>query len=207
MSVKRLVSTFVARECTDKSKLIFDFQIYLGKKRIHKHWNAFPSHRTEPDTDTCETNGFTNSKSTIFNELISRLEKTDEEHRTEYLLSELSSFMSEVSKLQEHILSASTAPGQREYNVDENVSKMLGITTGKYALNDKFLENYKSSITKSSTECFNGTSTDMSQVELDHITDNAVESASMETFFKNTTTIENSTPINISLDFISYNNT
>lgn len=150
---------------------------------------------------------FTESKSILFNELISRLDKIDGQKRTEYLLTELNNLTTELNGLKEHILKPMAAPNQREYTIKDNVSKLLNVTEGNYILNENFLENYKSSVTNASnpSDEFNASNNDNSKVELNHISDNAVESTSMETFFENNT--QNSTSLNISLDLFSYNNT
>lgn len=169
----------------------------MGQKRIRKHWNAFPSHRTEQDHDTSDINSFTVSKSNLFNELVSRLDKIDGQQRNEYLLTELTNFTTELNKLKEHILKPMTASNQREYTIKDNVSQLLGVTEGNYVLNENFLENYKSSVTSASntSQEFNAGNNDISKVELDHISDNAVESTSMETFFENNTQNNNSTSL------------
>lgn len=186
------------------------FKIYLGKKRIQKHWNTFPSHRTDHESDQLVGNGSAHTSLTnslLFNELVARLERTKKSCRPEFLLNELQQFVNEIDALKKFMFEEATEPNERKHLVDGNLCRLLSVEEKNFTINENFLENFKSSAENVKAAEI-ASIPQPTEVSNDRKPANAAEDTSSATIFENSNMIETpQTSAEVPLELFSYTNT
>lgn len=179
-------------------------QVYLGRKKLLKHYLVYPDHNTPgnllgaPNNRLAIGNGGTNSL--LFDELMKLVSRSTQTERISIFLTELSNFVSNINQFKPKIMySGQTAhPSTSEYYIDKNVSKVLDITEGLHQLNDRafdvhfqpnnntfstYIDDERPPPTVADTSSLDGISLQplgcnlnlFPQVNYDQISDNAVE--------------------------------
>lgn len=118
-------------------------KLYLGKTRMARHLENFPSHgdKSAVLTRPKETPN-SNSKNSLYDFLIKKLKITPIADRSKLFIDELSNFVKSIEDLVPQILKENPQ-GSIEF-VDKNSSKILGIPCGDYQLDLTFETNLKS---------------------------------------------------------------
>lgn len=200
-------------------------QIYLSKKKMLSHLNAFPGHRPSNGL----SNGLSNPSPTnsfLFNELTRSLSTVARNDRCKYLLGELSNFVTHLNVLKESLLPPCMDANvdQRPHYVDKNISQLFGIQEGNYNLNESVLEHYQCQMEQRSSTPFDGIEASLpsvvsmqpskydlvpiNEVNYDQITDNAMEAVSLDKILSKDSDVVVSSPIlDISLDMFQFNGT
>lgn len=203
-------------------------QVYLGRKKMLKHYLTFPEHKIPPIQNN-QSNGLI-VNSFLFDELMKAVGSASQTERISMFLTEISNFVSKIRLFKPKILHTEkdSSHPSTEYYVDKNVSKILDLPEGLLQLNDRFADNYQQNNNKFSTyiEETNGPSDQISslsnlqqqlgynlnlfpQVNYDQISDNAVEAEALGKSNENDTITDlpHETPIlDIPLDLFSFNN-
>lgn len=181
------------------------FQVYLGRKKLVKHYIAFPDHKTTIQKNLSQTNGLSinGTNSILFDELMKIVGHASQNERMPIFLAEISNFVNTVHLIKPKILQTEqgTLPST-EYYIDKNVSTVLDLPQGLKKLNDKafddsFQQNnntfgpYILKEQKSCLEIPNDISNlqplgynlnifpQVNEVNYDQISDNAVEAAEL----------------------------
>lgn len=157
--------------------------MYLGRKKMIKHFLAYPDHKkpiqnNQPHTNGLETNG---TNSVLFDELMKIVSTASQKQRIHMFLAEISNFVNKVRFFKPKLLQTQGIYSSTEYYVDKNVSKVLDLTEGLLQLNDRaFDESFQQT-----NNTFNTFSSEVSPLEYnlnlfpqgnyDQISDNAVE--------------------------------
>lgn len=138
-------------------KILFIFsllflQVYLGRKKLLKHYQAFPDHKIPANrpfiSSQFQTNGGCinggGSNSLLFETLMNLISKTAQTERISIFLAEISNFVSKVDAFKSKILHSnlnSHTTSTSEYYLDKNVSKMLDMQEGLVKLNDRAFDD------------------------------------------------------------------
>ncbi|XP_031632271.1 uncharacterized protein LOC116346389 [Contarinia nasturtii] len=205
-------------------------KVYLGRKKLLKHYIAFPDHKDSIQKSQSQTNGLSNgTNSFLFDELMKFVGRASQTERISMFLAEISNFVNTVHLIKPKILQTEqgTHPST-EYYVDKNVSKILELPEGLVQLNDKaFDDNVQQNnntfgpyIKKDQPKCLDRP-TDISnlqplgynlnlfpqvnEVSYDQITDNAVE-AELGKSSGNDSVGDLTHATDIPLDMFSFNN-
>lgn len=127
--------------------------MYLGRKKLLKHYQAFPEHNVPVNrpfiSSQFQTNGGCinggRSNSFLFDELMKLISQTAQTERISIFLAEISNFVSKVdafkSKIVHSHLNSHTSNSTSEYFIDKNVSKMLEMQEGLHQLNDRAFDD------------------------------------------------------------------
>lgn len=207
------------------------FQVYLGRKKLLKHYLTFPDHKTPIQGSLApgqfKTNGLmvNGTNHSLFDELMSIVGRASEPERISIFLAEISNFVGKIRLLKSKMLQMDpdSLASTSEYYLDKNVSKVLDLPEGLLHLNDRaFDNNFKQNNIMFRAYIEDRPSTDVSvqptvnniqpvaynlnlfpQVNYDHITDNAVEA---EALGESTVNAAPESPIlDIPLDLFSFN--
>lgn len=130
------------------------FQVYLGRKKLLRHYVAFPEHKAPANRQLISgqfhTNGGTinggGSNSFLFDELMKLISQTAQTERISIFLAEVSNFVSKVDALKSKIMhsNAMSHASTSEYYLDKNISKILEMPEGLCQLNDRaFDDNFQ----------------------------------------------------------------
>ncbi|XP_055305101.1 uncharacterized protein LOC129569898 [Sitodiplosis mosellana] len=224
-TTKIVVEAKKVRKNVDRFTCAVCKKVYLGRKKMLKHYLAFPEHKIPPiQNNKTHTNGHI-VNSFLFDELMKAVGSASQTERISMFLAEISNFVSRVRLFKPKILHPEQA--STEYYVDKNVSKILDLPEGLLQLNDRaFDDNLQQNNNTFSTyiEETNGPSDQISslsnlqqqlgynlnlfpQVNYDQISDNAVEAEVLGKSNEAITDLSHETPIlDIPLDLFSFNN-
>lgn len=196
----------------------------MGRKRIQRHWNVFPDHRT----DDVQIASIPATDSFLFNEMMRRINATDESQRNEVLFSELNNFTKQMNLLKETLFvsdveSNSKSTECRRRYLSENVARLFDLPEGNYAVNERRFDTIKGTKiaeTVTSQCLFNSANEPVGihsnwpsslngidpigEVNYDQISDNAMEASSLEKILKNDNDVVTSPILDISLDLFSF---
>lgn len=131
---------------------LWNLQVYLGRKKMLKHYLMFPDHKTpgqdshaasQFQTNGLMVNGGTNSA--LFDELMKIVGRAAQSERISIFLAEISNFVSKVHLFKPKILhmeQGSHTSTTSEYYIDKNVSKVLDLPEGLLHLNDRAFDDH-----------------------------------------------------------------
>lgn len=131
----------------------FEFQVYLGRKKLLRHYITFPDHKTvhnsfhtqTSNSSNCDTNEtYTNGgHSLLFDELMKIVGDTLPGDRVPTFLNEVSNFVYKVRTLKSKLVQPSAIDQPvAEYYVDKNVSKIMNLPDGRIQLNEKAFDEH-----------------------------------------------------------------
>lgn len=125
----------------------------MGRKKLLKHYQAFPGHKVPANRPFISTqfqtnggciNGGGGPNSFLFDELMKLIDRTAQTERISIFLAEISHFVSKVDALKTKIVHSnlnSHTTSKSEYYLDKNVSKMLEMEEGLHQLNDRAFDD------------------------------------------------------------------
>ena len=129
--------------------------MYLGRKKLLKHYLVFPEHKAPANQPLISSQFQTNggiingggSNSFLFDELMKLIGQTAQTERISIFLAEVSNFVRQVDALKSKIIHSnlmSHMTSTSEYYLDKNVSKILEMPEGLHQLNDRaFDDNFQ----------------------------------------------------------------
>lgn len=130
------------------------FQVYLGRKKLLRHYITFPDHKTVENnsshTQTSNSSNFdinepyTNGgHSILFDELMKIVGQSLPGDRVPTFLNEVSNFVYKLKTLKSKLLQPPTIHQPiAEYYVDKNVSKIMNLPDGQIQLNEKAFDEH-----------------------------------------------------------------
>lgn len=117
-------------------------KLYLGKTRMVKHLENFPSHGDKSAVlARLKETPKTLTKNSLYDFFIKKIKATPITDRSKLFIAELSNFVKSIEELVPHILKENPQ-GSIDF-VDKNSSKILGIPCGDYQLDLTFETNLK----------------------------------------------------------------
>lgn len=118
-------------------------KLYLGKNRMIKHLENFPSHgdKSVVLAQLKETPKIL-TKNSLYEFFIKKIKATPITERSKLFITELSNFVKSLEDLVPQILKENSPQGSIDF-VDKNSSKILGIPCGDYQLDLTFQTNLK----------------------------------------------------------------
>lgn len=138
-AVFSIAETKISRIVNPEHKCGTCNKMYLGRTRMEKHLENFPSH-VDKSARLMETLK-TDTKNSLYDFFITKLKTTPIAGRSKFFISELSNFIKSIEDLVPLILKENPH-GSIDY-VDKNASKILGIPCGDYQLDLAFQTNSK----------------------------------------------------------------
>lgn len=135
--------------------------MYLGRKKLLKHYLAFPEHKAPANRPLISSQFQTNgggiingggvggggTNSFLFDEMMKLIGQTAQTERISIFLAEVSNFVSKLDALKSKIIHSNTMShhtSTSEYYLDKNVSKILDMPEGLHQLNDRaFDDNFQ----------------------------------------------------------------
>lgn len=207
----------------------------MGRKKLLKHYLAFPEHKAPANRPLISSQFQTNggiingggSNSFLFDELMKLIGQTAQTERISIFLAEVSNFVSKVDALKSKIIHSNSMShtSTAEYYLDKNVSKILEMPEGLHQLNDRaFDDNFQttfstyiddrppsvdiSSLSNLPLQSLDYNLDHFPLVNYDQISDNAVEAEALGKSNGNDgiSDLQHENPIlDISLDLFSFN--
>lgn len=151
-----------------------------------KHHLAFPDHKTPVPDISIKPNGLiaNGTNSFLFDELINAVNGASQNEQISVFLTEISNFVNKVRLLKPKLLQQDTNCLTSEYYLDKNVSKILELPEGLLQLNDSTFQQNNSTFSSYVEERKSPDNTplhhlNLSQVNYDQISDNAVEAEAL----------------------------
>lgn len=156
-----------------------------------KHHLAFPEHKSPVPDTPAKTNGLmaNGTNSFLFDELINAVNGASQSEQISVFLTEISNFVNKVRLLKPKLLKQDTNCLTSEYYLDKNVSKILELPEGLLQLNESAFQQNNSTFSSYVEERKSpditplhpplGFNLNLSQVNYDQISDNAVEAEAL----------------------------
>lgn len=134
----------------------FPLQVYLGRKKLLKHYITFPEHKTQENSFHSQTSNssqidlnesFTNgAHSYLFDELMKMVTRVPNGERVPSFLAEVSNFVYKVRSLKSKLLSPKSMDIAEavtpDFFVDKNVAKVLNIPEGRTQMNEHAFDEH-----------------------------------------------------------------
>lgn len=127
----------------------------MGRKKLLRHYNTFPDHKTVDNSSHNQTSNSSNfdinepytngGHSILFDELMKIVSQTSPGDRVPTFLNEVSNLVYKLRTLKSKLLQPSAIDQPiAEYYVDKNVSKIMNIPDGRTQLNEKAFDEHSS---------------------------------------------------------------